>query len=86
LFTRPSTANFAIYWLFHPNQPKIGIPFTYKKNVLGTGLIEEIVNVYHIDPIINLYFVVFAFVIVMDLNYSQKDLLAGSMCIWYLIK
>ncbi|KAL4113073.1 hypothetical protein QTP88_016764 [Uroleucon formosanum] len=23
LFTRPSTANFAKYWLFHPNQPKI---------------------------------------------------------------
>jgi hypothetical protein len=31
LFTRPSTANFAKYWLFHPNQPKIGVPFAYKK-------------------------------------------------------
>ncbi|KAL4082843.1 hypothetical protein QTP88_029499 [Uroleucon formosanum] len=31
LFTRPSTANFAKYWLFHPNQPKISVPFAYKK-------------------------------------------------------
>jgi len=31
LFTRPSTANFTKYWLFHPNQPKIGVPFAYKK-------------------------------------------------------
>ncbi|KAL4103469.1 hypothetical protein QTP88_018845 [Uroleucon formosanum] len=31
LFTRASTANFAKYWLFHPNQPKISVPFAYKK-------------------------------------------------------
>lgn len=31
MFTRPSTANFAKYWLFYPNQPKIGVSFAYKK-------------------------------------------------------
>uniref|UniRef100_A0A2S2N8V4 TTF-type domain-containing protein n=1 Tax=Schizaphis graminum TaxID=13262 RepID=A0A2S2N8V4_SCHGA len=31
MFTRPSTDNFAKYWLFHPNQPKSGVPFAYKK-------------------------------------------------------
>ncbi|KAL4143887.1 hypothetical protein QTP88_006141 [Uroleucon formosanum] len=37
LFTRPSTANFAKYWLFHPNQPKISVPFAYKKTYFRIG-------------------------------------------------